>query len=172
MIQLLLSLFRLLLSFLGENWELGLQSCISTWNWGSPELEIGVKSWVINAAHTHMTSQWECHPPPRVWSMNSLISHVCRLIVYCYFFVFMQDHIGNKHAHVARLSWAIMAFNLVCGVYSCCLYSVLPIPRPNREIGLLLTLFWPRKTVKNRCAAVWRNISYTMGFDLAPRFER
>ena len=58
--------------------------------------------------------------------------------------------------------------------------AVLPTPRSNREIGLLLTLFWPRKTAKNGCAAVWRNISYTYLYRLlsgasvwkvnAPRF--
>ena len=60
------------------------------------------------------------------------------------------------------------------------MYAVLPIPRLNRGIGLLLTLFWPRKTAKNGSAAVWRKISYTYLYGLwsgaavwdvnAPRF--
>ena len=40
---------------------------------------------------------------------------------------------------------------------------MLPTPRPNCKIGLL---FWPRKTAKNGCVAVWRNISYTYVYGL------
>ena len=80
--------------------------------------------------------------------------------------ILTQQINSNKKLHNVKEILSIFIVNAHHCILNWQSRPVLPIPWPNREIGLLLTLVWPQKTAKNGCAAVWRNISYTYLYGL------